>query len=500
MRHLFILCYAWLVECYRRSLMMSNSTMKLIFIPGINGIRAFSAKARAYSEFVKARKRVPAYRAFLAERGFSKPSFKGLVPNISDIPFTDKENYVKRFSIDDRCVSGKVPACGVVIDESSGSSGIPMNWVRGAKERKTNARFIRFGMRHFFGDQPIFIINAFALGPWATGVNVTMSCVIFSKLKSLGPDKAKIENTIRQFGHEHTYVIMGYPPFLKMLVDNSDINWQEYNISFIFGGEPMSEGMRTYLQSKGIRRIYSSLGASDLELNISTESDFTISLRRLLSTNEQLKKRILKYPGALPMIFQYNPVDFLLESTQAGELVVTVCRPGYLAPKIRYNLHDRGQVMALKELYCIFKELGIDTTGLSAPATDLPLLFHYGRADMTVAFFGSKISPVDIQETLESVPELSGIINSFCINASDDEDGDRKLTVFLELKQQENTPSFDITAVQTKFYDQLAEINQDFREARRMATKQGQAIIGFYPFGQGPFTDNDIRIKAKYIQ
>ena len=227
-----------------------------------------------------------------------------MIPNIHEIPFTDKENYVKKYSMDARCVNGKVPTKGVIIDESSGSSGTATNWARGKKERKRNARIIKFGMRNLLGKEPLFIINAFALGPWATGVNITMSCVSFSKLKSLGPDKTKIENTIKHFGNEHKYVIMGYPPFLKMLVDNSEINWKEHNVSFIFGGESMSEGMRDYLMQKGIKKVYSSLGASDVELNISAENDFTISLRRLLRSNTELRKRILKHSGALPMLFQ----------------------------------------------------------------------------------------------------------------------------------------------------------------------------------------------------
>ena len=52
------------------------------------------------------------------------------------------------------------------------------------------------------------------MAKWATGVNVTMSYVSFSRLKELGLTKAKIENTIIQFGSKCEYVVMGYLPFL----------------------------------------------------------------------------------------------------------------------------------------------------------------------------------------------------------------------------------------------------------------------------------------------
>ncbi len=500
MRQQLILFYAWLLELYRKPLMFSDRAMSLIFIPGFNRLRLFNSKARAYAEFIKARRRVPAYRAFLDSHGFSKPSFSGLVPNMQEVPITDKENYVKIYSMDERCVGGKMPTKNVIIDESSGSSGTATNWARGKKERQRNARIIQFGVKNLLGREPLFIINAFALGPWATGVNITMGCVTFSKLKSLGPDKQKIENTIKQFGTEHHYVVMGYPPFLKLLVDHSEIDWHAHNVSLIFGGESMTEGMRDYLLSKGIKRIYSSLGASDLELNISAESDFTISLRRLIRSNEALRNRITKHPGALPMLFQYNPTDFLIETTEEGELIITIGRPDYIAPKIRYNIHDRGHVLSMKELYEVLDELNIDRKQLVTPQTDLPILLHYGRADSTVSFFGANISPTDIQETIYNSSLFSNLVNSFCISTNEDETGDKQLLISLELQQGQSAEGLDMDQMQLAFYDQLAQTNQDFREARRMANKKDQCILQFYAFAQGPFSDRDIRIKANYFQ
>jgi len=442
---------------------------------------------------------VPAYKAFLKTRNFSKPSFSGLVPNIHEIPEIDKENYINKFSIDARCVGGEIPTENVIIDESSGSSGTATNWVRGLKERKRNAKMIEFGMKALVGEDPIFVINAFALGPWATGVNVTMSCVSFSKLKSLGPEKEKLENTLKQFGEDHKYVIMGYPPFLKYLVDNSDIEWKKFNITFIFGGESMSEGMRDYLFQKGIKKAYSSLGASDLELNISAENDFTISLRRLLRSNQALQSKILKHTGALPMIFQYNPTDFLLESSESGELIVTICRPDYISPKIRYNIHDRGHTLSLKELYSILNDLNISLDHLEKPQTDLPLLLHYGRADMTVSFFGSNISPTDIQEVIYSLPELSKIVNSYNLSVNEDKEGNKKLIISLEVQKGKTTEFLDFDKIQSIFFDNLSKINQDFREARKMLPNNSLTTICFEDFGSGSFKQNDIRIKAKYI-
>ena len=48
----------------------------------------------------------------------------------------DKPNYILPYSIEERCLNGEFFQEGVVIDESSGSTGIPYNWVRNLKERE----------------------------------------------------------------------------------------------------------------------------------------------------------------------------------------------------------------------------------------------------------------------------------------------------------------------------------------------------------------------------
>lgn len=55
-----------------------------------------------------------------------------------------------------------------------------------------------------------------------------MSIVDVAVLKSTDPDVAKIANTLRLFGPHYRYLICGYPPFLKTLVDTAALDWSEY--------------------------------------------------------------------------------------------------------------------------------------------------------------------------------------------------------------------------------------------------------------------------------
>jgi len=92
---------------------------------------------------------VPAYRTFLDEHGVSETAFRAL-----DLPAMDKDGYIRRFTIDDRRVGGHLPVRDAAIDESSGSTGTPYNWVRTLRERRTSHIFISHFGRYCFGDEP----------------------------------------------------------------------------------------------------------------------------------------------------------------------------------------------------------------------------------------------------------------------------------------------------------------------------------------------------------
>lgn len=88
--------------------------------------------------------------------------------DFSVIPETDKASYVKVSSIEGRVKGGRLPRKGVMVEESSGSSGQPTSWVRGPVERAIVSQMMRLTYRESVDrDRPIFILNAFALGAWA---------------------------------------------------------------------------------------------------------------------------------------------------------------------------------------------------------------------------------------------------------------------------------------------------------------------------------------------
>jgi phenylacetate-CoA ligase len=198
------------------------------------------------------------------------------------------------------------------------------------------------------------------------------------------------------------------------------------------------------------------------------------------------------------MIFQYSEADFLIEQSQANELVITVCRPHYIAPKVRYNIHHKGHVMRFAQVKVMLVKYGYSTTDIGVVHSDLPLLFHCGRSDLTVSFFGANISATDVQETLYEFPDLAAHVSTFYISADEDEKCTKQLCIHLERSQAMPLPSMDTLPMNRAFFEKLAVINQDFREALRICAGKSTCLLQMHERGTGPFVNNDIRIKARY--
>jgi phenylacetate-CoA ligase len=303
------------------------------------------------------------------------------------------------------------------------------------------------------------------------------------------------------------YVVAGYPPFLKMLVDNRTIDWGKYDAISFYGGEGMSESMRDYLMQV-FRGVYGDYGASDLEINIGAENDFTVALRRLMQCNEKLRHRLnqrqTRFAGcehledALPHIFQYNSLDYLIEVGEAGELLVTLCRASNVAPKIRYNIHDSGFVMSYKELLQILRDENIDVAALPPVLANLPLMFHYGRSDDAVPYYGCKIPPSAIAKIIFEIPELAGIYKSFRLLAPEDDRHNKHLTLAIELAKDVELPA-DPDRFGDAVFQALANDSQDYRESSRIALQNDiTPKLEFHRFGEGPFVGSDIRLKNRY--
>jgi phenylacetate-CoA ligase len=508
-KHL-IFSFVFIAVYVRLLLELSGLGFKLLFLPGTSPLRDRISKWKAWYAFEKARNECPAYQAFCIDHN-CEVTLNGWTPDFSKVAPMDKPNYIKVYDIAARCHGGKLPTRGAVIDQSSGSTGKPTNWVRGSDERKAVARTIQLALREFAGrEKKILFVNAFALGPWATGMCVSYSVCDEVLLISTGPDIDKIIGTLEDFGPQGwLYVIAGYPPFLKMLADSKKLDWKQYQALGFYGGEGMSEGMRSYLMGT-FREVYGDYGASDLEINIGAENAFTVAVRRLMEKNPGLRHRInaavsrlaglSRLEDALPHIFQYNQLDYLVESNQEGELIITTTRASNVSPRIKYNIHDNGHVMSYADLCALLEQEGVGIRTLPPAIANLPIMFHYGRSDLAASWMGCKIPPTDMEKICFEIPQLATIFNSFRLITSENAQLQKKLEIAIELGDGQPAP-VNAAELEAEVFKLLAHHNQDFRESARIAAADGNIPkVVFYGFRQGPFVGSDIRLKNKYTE
>lgn len=458
----------------------------------------------AYCLCCLAAKNVPAYKDFLQKNAFQ---FKFL--SLSRFPETNKENYVKPYNYMDRCSHGRFKVKGTSVDESSGSSGTPYNWIRSKAElldvHKSTANWVHMEFPH----PKLFTINAFSMGAWATGVNTGIALSKVGIVKSTGPDIPKIIDTLQYFGDSFAYLITGYPPFLKHLCDELDkINfpWDKFSIYGMVGGEGMTEALRVYLQRR-LKKVRSGYGATDIQIGVGGETDFTVWLRQEMLKNSKLLERLL---GAgekrIPMIFQYSPLDHYIEINEQSELVITVTNQSVISPRLRYNVKDEGRIMDFPEVVRLLTQEGYNFKSLQKQFKDglrIPLLFLFGRKDSTISYMGSNIYPQDIEYGLYRNPEVGRDIESFCMSLEEREDLESRPVIHVELRTgvsfKEKEKADFVNSIKSGILEHLSQINRDFAESLREDKTTADIQIRLYEYGTGFFSDKTDRIKNVYL-
>ncbi len=456
------------------------------------GYMAWASRVKARKAYYRALREVPAYRAFMLARASG------------GIPETDKETYIKQYATDARCRGGTFFHDHTMIDESSGSTGMPYNWVRSARERGESHTFVSYFATYGYGREPWITINGFSMGAWATGLNMGISLQRNGIVKNTGPDIAKILHTMRFFGPGYTYLISGYPPFLKHLMEVAEqeaFPFGEYRIFGLAGGEGMSEGLRDYLLRR-FTKVYSGYGATDLEIGIAGETPISVAIRRLAREREDVKAALFGSDSRLPMVFQYNPLMHHFEVNEHSEVVCTITRGSLLSPRIRYNVHDAGGVLSSNGMKSRLAALGVDIDQLRRNCGDgnvrLPFLWIYGRRDHTISVMGANIYPEDIEQCVYNDAALAAITSSFCLSVAEGPDGAVRPRFLFEVSREPSEAL--VRRFAESIVPSLVSLNADFREAWREYPDTLVPDIQLYRIGEGPFAGDSGRIKqARFL-
>jgi phenylacetate-CoA ligase len=473
---------------------------------GLAGLGQFGAPlaelagpAAAILAAARARRTVPAYGSATEGLRPWRSAFEGgrLAGYLEALPVLDKATYIDRYRVAERCCGGQLPATAVEIDESSGSSGRPYQWVRSRAELEeverglaVQARYLLRTRRH----ERVVVLNCFSMGAWATGASVTAALRRLGAIKSCGPDADKALAAIELLGPDACYVVCGYPPFLATFLDAAaarGLDLSEFELWGFVGGEGLTEVLRMRLQ-RVFHRVLSAYGASDLDIGVAGETELAVALRQAAVRCPDFANALFGHTGRLPMIFQYDPARYHVE-TIGGELVVTVTRR-LLSPRVRYAVHDVGGTLTYPAALAIAREHGVELP--TGGAARLPFLYVAGRADSTLSHMGANLYPEDVDAALaalaEDHPEFG--LGTFCLQLADAADG--TTTPRIHIEARDAAPADWIGGAIGEW---LVTHNRDWAAS---AAEDPRALcfdIRLAAPGSGVFEANATRIKRRYV-
>jgi phenylacetate-CoA ligase len=154
--------------------------------------------------------------------------------------------------------------------------------------------------------------------------------------------------------------------------------------------------------------------------------------------------------------------------------------------------------MTYVDLAARLRSAGVEIDLLAANRSHLPILFVYGRSDLTISFYGANIYPVEISEIIQGRKDLNHQIHSFQLAYHENSRIDARLKITLELMPDLPIDRLSIDLLRDCFWQGLANRNQDFREVTKMFDRRS-IEIELQAYGTGVFSDRDPRIKHAYI-
>ena len=419
---------------------------------------------------------VPAYRSFLSEEGIDLESVQ-TVDDFQRLPQINKKNYQSRYPLASMCRNGQLESCDFIA-VSSGSTGKPSFWPRFiSDELQIAARFEQIFHDSFRADERrTLAVVCFTLGTWVGGM-FTASCCRYLASKGYpitvitpGNNKEEIYRVVTELGGNFEQVVLlGYPPFLKDIVDGGiarGIGWNQYHLKFVMAGEVFSEEWRSLVGERvgsdkpchDSASLYCTADAGVL----ANETPLSICIRRFLATMPDAARELFG-ESRLPTLAQYDPLSRFFEAD--GRTLLFSGDNGI--PLVRYNILDTGGVVPYAEMMWFLSKWGFDPyielrQHSERGMRELPFVFVFGRSDFTVSYFGANIYPENVTVGLEQPEVSAAVTGKFVLEVKEDADKNRLLAVTVELAPGVDESDELRNSIATSILSHLLRLNSEF--------------------------------------
>lgn len=286
-------------------------------------------------------------------------------------------------------------------------------------------------------------------------------------------------------------VLMGYPPFVKMIIDKGNTvsaeYWKPYHLKFVFAGEVFSEEWRSLLAARSHvddleKDIVSMYGTADAGV-LATETVLSVKLRRFFASNPGISKSFFKL-DRIPSLMQYDPLTRYLEIKQDDNTLAVSALPWTLMgetdeeaakrlalPLEKYAIGDNGGIINFEDMIK-FVNLNKEVDPISVHSIMdliesgsryrvLPFVWVFGRKFWTVSLYGANVFVENVMAGLEQ-PEISEFVTSkFVLSVSGDPD-DCRLLIRIELVTSNIPEKFKETCGLV-IKDQITRLNSEYK-------------------------------------
>lgn len=456
-------------------------------------------QVRALHLFHAMAQRVPAYKDFLKAKNFSPDQVREIA-DFANIPAVDKDNYLRKYPKHMLCWDGEFSRGQWVISTTSGSTGQPYYFPREHSQDWQYAISAELYLRNNFHvqKQSTLYIVAFPMGAWIGGLFTYGALKIAAEngdydlsIITPGIHKQEVINAIKQLGKDFDQVIIGaYAPFLKDILDDGTrqgINWQDYNLGFVFSAEAFTEKFRDYIAKVAgtkdpLSFSLNHYGTVDLG-TMAHETPESILVRRHLVESHQLDL-VLPESRRQPTLAQYNPELFYFEEQDHN----LFCTAYSGIPLVRYDLKDYGGILSRESVHQKLTEQGFDVKKeaeklkISETLWNLPYVYVYERNDFSVSYYAFTIYPDFIRRPLQHDSLHKKVTGKFTLNVDYSTDGRQRLNINVELKANTQLTDKLASDVQHHIHAGLYKESSEYRETFNMVGEVVKPVIYLHPY------------------
>ena len=453
---------------------------------------------------------MPAYNRFLNKNKFDYKKVNSW-EGFKNVPITDKKNYLQKYPFEDLCWDGNLNK-PLVYTSTSGTTGEPFYFVRSQQLDWEYSVIIEhfLNLNKKYINKTTLVINCFGMGVWIGGVMTYKAYEIAANRSNYpisiitpGISKKDIFNALKNLAPKYECVIIiGYPPFVKDIVDeapNHGIDLKKLNIRIQFAAEAITEHFRDFLAEKtGIKNPYldfmSIYGSADIGA-MGFETSTSILIRRLAQENKELFHDIFTPINKTPTLAQFIPQFINFEGLD-GKVVLT---SDSALPLIRYSIGDNGGVFSFDEVNKKLKKHGIDIykeakkLGIEDSISQLPFVFVYERANLSVTFFGINIYPEWLRDCLLERGISSYVTGKFTLFSNHDKNHNQILEINIEKKTNAKLDSGTKRKIESKIFEALQNDSSEFRELTDKIGQRAHPRIHFMENGDKDYFPSGIK-------